>query len=597
MNRIFKIWILGFLLGLPLQLQALNGWHIHPVMTNQSGTLTLNLHLSNNGNINPVRVQAVLTDFDLQIQDLSRSGQKAWTGSWILPAGYINREVYQLSIQISNRDGSTPSTNLSVFYPALHPWAREGWPAVIQFLFLCLLMALATFLKRVIPFFQKYLVPNAIIAGFLGLLLGYQVLNIIPFSENLLLNLVYHLMAIGFIALALQEKQTSHKSSAVPAGAYIVSTYLIQAVLGLGLMLIILYLFDPQIFAPMGLLLPLGYGQGPGQAFSIGSKWESLIGPGGVFRGLPGGGNIGVSIATMGFLWATFGGVIVMNFMNRRKINHEKESHIVHKNIIEIEKKGDVPLTESIDRMTIQLFLIGLVYLLSYFTLVLLSRILPGLGDFGTNLARMFWGFHFVFGTVYALLLRWCMKLLKKRKLLKRNYPNNYILHRIAGTSFDLMITASIAAISIRIFLANWVPILLMSLLGGVVTLLWVRWIARRYYPEYTREYTLAMFGMLTGTIPTGMALLKEVDPNLDTPVSRDLVEGSGTALVFGIPILLLLPVVVKAYTHQQPGLYWLSLGLFLLSLGVLLLILHKSRSGQKQPQRRKHRKTKHKKA
>ncbi len=592
MKRLFVLLFLVFISIIPkLYSQPVESWKIDCNLTNVNKTTLLQIRVSMKQAPVNSQVWVNLQDFSIPDQVLTKSQDSVWQNQWIIPYSQITKEVFNIPVTITNQSGPLLSTNITVFYNNLPSQSMQGWQSVLQILFLSLLLAIATLLKRIIPFFQRFLIPNAIIAGFLGLLLGRQVLGLIPFSDDLLLNLVYHLMAVGFIALALQDKDKAHKSTAVPAGAYIVSTYLIQAILGLGLMMIIFYIFDPNIFTPMGLLLPLGYGQGPGQAFSIGSKWESLAGPTGAFRGLTGGGNIGVSIATMGFLWATFGGVIYMNILNRKKKEHQKSEPVVHKSLVEIEKKGDVPLTESIDRMTIQIFLIGIVYILSYFTLILLSWLLPQLGNFGSNLARMFWGFHFVFGTGYALLLRWIIQKLKKQKLLKRNYPNNYILHRIAGSSFDLMIAAAIAAISIKIFLANWIPIMLMSLLGGIVTLWWVQWIARKYYKDHATEYSLAMFGMLTGTIPTGMALLKEVDPGLQTPVSQDLVEGSGTALIFAVPILLLLPVAVKGYTHSQPILYWVSLGLFTLSLLLLLFIIHKTRTAGTKPKESKKKK------
>jgi|LFRM01.1.fsa_nt_gb hypothetical protein len=40
----------------------------------------------------------------------------------------------------------------------------------------------------------------------------------------------------------------------------------------------------------------------------------------------------------------------------------------------------------------------------------------------------------------------------------------------------------------------------------------------------------MAMFGMLTGTASTGIALLRGIDPDLETDVAKNLVLGSAVA-------------------------------------------------------------------
>ncbi|UOQ49988.1 hypothetical protein MUN88_07975 [Gracilibacillus caseinilyticus] len=58
---------------------------------------------------------------------------------------------------------------------------------------------------------------------------------------------------------------------------------------------------------------------------------------------------------------------------------------------------------------------------------------------------------------------------------------------------------------------------------------------------------------MQTGTISTGMALVKAVDPKFQSNTTDNLVIGSGTALLFGFPFLNI-PVV--GYVQDQPIMY-----------------------------------------
>ena len=108
-----------------------------------------------------------------------------------------------------------------------------------------------------------------------------------------------------------------------------------------------------------------------------------------------------------------------------------------------------------------------------------------------------------------------------------RQYQNNYLLSRISGVAFDLMIVAGIASINIEDLSGLWLPFALMAVAGGAVTLVYLQWICRRVYPEYYYEGLVSMYGMLTGTISSGVLLLREIDVSFQTPAANNLVIGS----------------------------------------------------------------------
>ncbi|ABR31198.1 hypothetical protein Tmel_1349 [Thermosipho melanesiensis BI429] len=49
------------------------------------------------------------------------------------------------------------------------------------------------------------IIPNSILAGFIGFIIGPNFLNLIKVDVNFLGKLIYHLMAIGFISLSLRK--------------------------------------------------------------------------------------------------------------------------------------------------------------------------------------------------------------------------------------------------------------------------------------------------------------------------------------------------------------------------------------------------------
>jgi len=455
----------------------------------------------------------------------------------------------------------------------------NNWVLVIDICLLSVFLGVGTFFKRKIPFFKKFLIPNAIIAGFIGLLVGPQVLNLVPAGALLgksLEQIVYHAMAVGFIALALKERTREKGTEITNTGIAIVSTYLMQGILGFGITLFMAFTFLKDLFPSFGLLLPLAFGQGPGQASSIGGQWEKILSPEGV-PGIVGGANIGLTIAAIGFLWACIGGVLLINYFVRKRgfkpdsfDAKDAESHMIE----ERDRPDDIPLSASIDRLTVQIFLIGIVYLLTWLTISGISFLLKDLGTMGTTIANMLWGFHFIIGAVIAIILRIIFDKMKKKKIMNRSYPNNFLLQRIAGASFDYMVTAGITAISITILGKYWIPTLAITSLGMILTMIYVYQLSKRIYSNHVIESTVALYGMLTGTISTGLALLREVDPNFRTPVAKHLVLGSGVGLLFGFPLLILLGVPITGYALGNNMYYVYTMVGFIVYFAFLLLLM-----------------------
>lgn len=461
---------------------------------------------------------------------------------------------------------------------------REGWTLIIDFCLLSVFLGLGTLIKRRVTLLRKYMIPNAILAGFIGFLMGSSVLNLLPaqFLQPVSLErMVYHMMAIGFIALALKERKREKGTEITNTGLAIVSTYLIQGILGFGITLLMAFTFLKDLFPPFGLLLPLGFGQGPGQASAIGAQWEVING----VPALVGGANIGLSIAAIGFLWACVGGVPLIHYFIRKrgfKPDAYDEADAQASMIEERDRPDDIPLSESIDRVTVQLFLIGTIYLLTFLMILGLEWVFSLLGNFGQTVSTMLWGFHFIFGTVIALVVRRVLDKLKSKGSMTRNYPNNYLLQRIAGGSFDYMITAGIAAISVSVFRMYLVPTLIITTLGMIATMLYLIFLCKRIYGSHTVESTVALYGMLTGTISTGLALLREVDPNFRSPVAKHLVLGSGAGLIFGFPLMILLGIPIHGYSIGNPSFYLYTMLALLGYFALLAFLMWRVRKREK---------------
>lgn len=438
-----------------------------------------------------------------------------------------------------------------------------NWDFIIDLGYLSVFLLVATFLRRKVPVFSKFLIPNSVIAGFLALLFGPELLGLANFNQEAMGNYVYHLLAIGFIALTLKDR-TAGTKKVTKVSFFIVAVYLIQAVVGFAITMVLMYSIVPDLFPGFGLLLPLGFGQGPGQAYSIGSQWEEI--------GFAGGGNIGLSIATIGFLWACFGGIVFLNILIR-KHKHTIDTPIDgdESDVSERDTKGDIPLSESIDRLTLVLSLVALVYLLAYAFIATVSGLLAPLGGFGQTIATLLWGFNYLFGILFGLVVKRIVQSLKQKKWMKRNYTNTYLLSRISSTSFDYMVTAAIAAISLQVLADYWLPTLLVTTAGGLVTMGYSYLAAKRVMGGNVIAYALGFYATYTGTLSTGMAFIREVDPRFKSGVAEHLVLASGLALIFAFPLLFLVNFPSLGYTENNPIWYVITM----VSLIAYFLVMH----------------------
>ncbi len=444
----------------------------------------------------------------------------------------------------------------------------ELWAPIIQMGIIAALILLANVLLRKIPVINKSLMPIAVLSGFILLLL--RTTGIVDIDGDFLEKLTYHALALGFIAMALRVPEKQSGSGALigsKSGALIVSTYLVQAAVGLIISIVLAYTVMPELFKASGILLPMAYGQGPGQANNVGTTYEKL--------GMLGGRTFGLSLAAAGYLCACVVGVIFLNIYTRKGlIKRAKDKSDVSGSVTldTFQHQGEIPISESVDKLSMQFALVAIVYLITYLITwgitALLGMLLPGAAE---TVSTLLWGFNFIIGSVVALGCRALFNCLKSAKIMNRQYRNNYLLSRISGLAFDLMIIAGIAGINIDDLKGMWLPYILMAVLGGIVTFVYLKYMCRRLYPGYEHEGFFSMYGMLTGTISSGILLLREVDPEFKTPAANNLITGSSFGIIFGAPVLLLVSLAA-----ENTLMCFVTLGLVFIYLAALLLFMFK---------------------
>jgi len=447
------------------------------------------------------------------------------------------------------------------------------WSTFTQFGILCLILLAANTLRTHVPILRKSLLPTAVIGGLIGFALRSLGLGSL-FDTRFLNMIIYHFMAIGFIALSLKtsygkgEIKRQASKDAFNSGLLIVGSYLLQALIGFSITILLALTIMPDLFKASGLLLPLGFGQGPGQANNWGYIYENTRYN--TTESFTGGQTFGITIASIGFLCACIPGVVYMTWLNSKNKFITAKGFKNESVSDELGSEDEIPLAESIDKFTIQICFVMLTFLVSYGFMKFVDVLFiesGRLGEFGIKTVRpLIWGFNFIFGTLFAILVKQVVKVLRKTHLMNKVYLSNFMLNRITGFAFDFMIIASITLIDIKVLSNLWIPLLIICTAGLAGTFWYVKAACNTIYKSYPLEGFLSMYGMLTGTASTGVALLREADPDFDTPASQNLVSGSSTAIVFGFPMLLLLGIA-----PEQPYLVLILLVFFALVINVLL--------------------------
>ncbi len=442
------------------------------------------------------------------------------------------------------------------------------WQLIILIGEIGAVILLANMLRRRVGFIRKSLMPTAVIAGFITLILKQT--GLVHFDVELLEMITYHTIALGFIAMALrippQALSEEKDPSGLKSGVLIVSTYLIQGAVGLLITILLGYTIMPGLFKAAGILLPMGYGQGPGQANNIGSLYQQY--------GFAGGQSFGLAIAAAGYLCACIIGVIYLNILRSKKKISVASSDAASENVSadEFQDKNEIPISESLDRFTVQICLVAVIYLVTYLLTKGITDILASSAPvIAKTISPLLWGFNFIIGSLLALACRNLLKLFKKANLITRQYQNNYLLNRISGALFDIMIVCGIASIDVYDLSGLWLPFILLAVTGAIVTHFYLIKICKRLFPNYHYEAYFSMFGMLTGTISSGILLLREIDPSFKTPAANNLVTGSGFGIAFGAPILILTGIAYKSNAMAL-----LMLGICVVYFGVLLAFMFK---------------------
>ena len=318
--------------------------------------------------------------------------------------------------------------------------------SLITLLFLALLLCLSKILQF-IPLLK--VIPFSILAGVVGFIL--QNIGLLELDQGALERVVYHGLALTFIGIGLQKPPEQAKNQdAIAMGLGISFMAVLQGLVAI-FCIALLSNFGEPLHPGLGLLLPLGLNQGPGQALSMGNAWEQI-------SGLDSGGQIGLILAASGFFWSIVFGIPLAIYGQKKGWIKQKTE------VIDTHEK------ESNEDINVHIVIIAVIYLLTFGFLHTLST---GPLEQEPKHMNMLWGFHFLIALMLALGTRSLWSKL-------RFDLSNTTLTQITNTTVDFVTCSALIAVQLSILQENILVISILSIAGMITTLLGVLYLSQR---------------------------------------------------------------------------------------------------------------------
>ena len=373
------------------------------------------------------------------------------------------------------------------------------WTLLVDVGLVSILLLLGKLLRANVRFIQKLFIPPSLLAGFVALLLGPEVLGWLPLSDNMG-TYAGILIALVFSTLPLTSRKkasASEKGSIGRMWAYSQSGMLLQWALG-GLLGFLVFSLWFKADPALGLSMPAGFCGGHGTAAAIGQAFEKY--------GLEQMQSLAMTAATVGIIASVVIGMWLVSWGS----GHGKTSFLSRFSDLPGElKTGILPKDKrssmgqasfsaiSVDSMTFNFAIVALIATGGYGVSRLISHFWPSL---------MLPVFSCAF--LVGLLVRW---LLNRARF--DEYVSKPIVGHLGGAFTDYLVAFGVASIRLEIVARYVVPLLVLLVFGLLLTLFFVFFVGARIHKDHWFEKSIFTWGWFTGTMAMGMALLRITDP------------------------------------------------------------------------------------
>ena len=376
---------------------------------------------------------------------------------------------------------------------------------------------------------QKLFLPVSIIAGFIALILGPQVLGRLGewlgwdalveggiFGggvQEVWGELPGLLISVVFAALFLGTTLPSPKRAVKLLGPQLsLGVTFASGQYVIGILLAVAILVPLFNVSPMfGALIEIGFEGGHGTAAGMAPVMQEL--------GFEDGGDLALAMATVGILSGVIIGVIGVNWAARR--GHSKTLDVsanrdpeIARGLYDSEQPSGGSLTvrtESVDSLTLHIGIIALAVLIG-------QGLLSGL----QAIEQWLWAdtieiFEFVPLFPLAMLGGVIIQLIGDKTGLARLIDRG-TMERIQGLALDTLIIAALATLSLDAIADNLWPFIILAVAGILWNVFVLFFLAPRFIQNFWFERAIADFGQSQGVTATGLLLLRMADPHQKSP-------------------------------------------------------------------------------
>ncbi|CAM5494226.1 sodium/glutamate symporter [Leifsonia shinshuensis] len=437
--------------------------------------------------------------------------------------------------------------------------------AALAFVFLGLALVVATLVRRYAGFLRRLYIPVSVIAGFLILLLGPQVLGALTHSAGLVPAPVADILArlpglminVVFAGVMLGKRLPSVRTFwRESAPHFILGSVFSFGQFALGALAVAL-LLKPVFGLPdaAGSVLELSFAGGHGTIAGMGDILKTAGAPEVV--------DIGLGLATISMITGVVGGSILVNYAIRSPRISVARTDRVHP-ATDAEhyippNSGDTDQPDvglgSISRS------FGAIALAIALGLLILELLRFGANALGSGLFDDFPLFPFT--VIGGFVVQLVLSLAGKEELVERRTVND-----ITTLALDILIAAAIGTMSLAALGANIPSLVILTVIAFAWSVVGMLWLGPRIHPVDWFEHAIADYGQSQGNVATGFVLADMADPARTTAAARaygykqltyEPILGGGILTALSVPIIL------------QLGSLWFGLASLVVTAGLIL--------------------------
>jgi len=426
----------------------------------------------------------------------------------------------------------------------------------ISFGWVVIFLLLGAVLRMKVPLFQRYLIPGCMLGGLLGtIFVNSGITSFLgSFAPDFkaLEGIIYHIynltfVAIGFMNVGSTSRGKSSnsllKNTFRDALLSTTATYM-QSVLGILTIVIFNIFMGTQLLESAGILVSRAFVGGPGYAMSTGAAYQQA--------GYTGMVSLGLSFAAVGYVLSIILGVPVANMIMRKRgiegrgvVTTKAERRGVYEPGTAPEAGKLTFMGTNIDTLSFHICFLILCYLGAYTLLMGIGAI----GFFSPRGMAMIWS---LFAPLFCLPMGLIGKTLILGKVFKAGHLFDTGVHnRVLNTMIDLVAVAALVGIQIKV-LVDWLPVLIVaSILAGLGTMLFL-YVATKNNLEFAEERFLGLLGLCTGTVTSGLVLVRMIDPEYKSTVPYELGFMAVISLAISLPLMPIITPLGYAQVFYQ---------------------------------------------